>query len=443
MDKVTGMRGRAIWISGVLGLAVFAAGCVGASKSANPLSPTVAGPIPGVNITTPSPMQPVNSHIPVDQQPVTLTVTNAATNGVRPVSYLFEIATDSAFTNKVFTREGVTPNDSGQTSLKLPDPLATGHTYFWRSKAQDGANASEYSNVASFDIYTPIVIQAPVLVTPVGNVLTDSLQPRFTVNNAVRSGPVGAIQYVIEISDTDSFASKLAVWTIPETPGTSGLNAPGDLPANKQIFWHARAADPTTVGPFSTTAVFRTPAPVVVTPPPSGGGGGGGGSAAADQINLGAAAIVGGGPSDVAGWAATTSITHITFSPSDGLSFVFDAQNSWPNQLIPGWGPTGYLQYTVWACVQSGGWRCGGFIQMWKDRPSTGAPLPSNYVYWWGSGGGVTAGIFGGYVPHAGDTMAFFVTAGNERADTFTAIRERSNVVLVTLPSGDSGSFSY
>ena len=87
---------------------LLVAGCVSAEKSSNPLSPSVAGPIPGVNITPPNPVEPRDGvKIAVDQQPVTLLLENAATNGERPLSYVFDVATDTGFTNKVFTREGV------------------------------------------------------------------------------------------------------------------------------------------------------------------------------------------------------------------------------------------------------------------------------------------------------------------------------------------------
>src|SRR5512142_170622 len=90
---------------------VIATGC-GTSKSSNPLSPTVAGPIPGVNITAPNPVTPSSgAKIAVDQQPLTLTVENSATSGVRPLNYVFEVATDADFTNKVFSRDGVAPGD--------------------------------------------------------------------------------------------------------------------------------------------------------------------------------------------------------------------------------------------------------------------------------------------------------------------------------------------
>ena len=100
-------------------LAAVTCGACEASKSSNPLSPTVQGPIPGVNITTPTTMTPSSGQkIAVDQQPITLTVQNATTNGVRPLSYVFEIATDANFATKVFTKDKVTPGGDGRTSLK-------------------------------------------------------------------------------------------------------------------------------------------------------------------------------------------------------------------------------------------------------------------------------------------------------------------------------------
>src|SRR5262249_1122220 len=118
--------------------AVLAAGGCEMEKSSNPLAPTVAGPIPGVNITAPSIVDPTSgAKIPMNQQPITLTVGNSTTSGVRPLSYLFEIATDAGFTNKVFARDGITPG-SGQTTLRLPDALATEHSYYWHARAQDG-----------------------------------------------------------------------------------------------------------------------------------------------------------------------------------------------------------------------------------------------------------------------------------------------------------------
>src|SRR5690349_14491055 len=90
----------------LIGLAVSAvlSGCA-VEKSSNPLSPTVAGPIAGVNVNSPTPMLPASgAQIAVDQQPVTLTVQNASTNGVRPLSYIFEVAADAGFSSVLFSK---------------------------------------------------------------------------------------------------------------------------------------------------------------------------------------------------------------------------------------------------------------------------------------------------------------------------------------------------
>ncbi len=424
----------------VLAGAAIALGACETSKSSNPLSATVAGPIPGVNITAPGVMTPAaGTRIAVDRQPITLTVNNATTNGVRPLNYLFEVATDTNFTNKVFTRDGVTPGD-GQTSIKLPDPLATGRTYYWHARAQDGANTGAFTAAINFDVFTPIVIQAPGLVSPSPNATTDSLRPTFVVSAAPRSGPVGAITYLIEVADSATFANKVAVWTAGEqsATGNNSFTIPLDLKYSTVYYWHVRASDPTTTGPFSGTSAFTTLDQPVVTPPP--GGGGGGACAGSDQMNLGTAHVYN-SPPDVASWAVTGCIQQLTMSSSAGLSFQFSTYNSWPDYTPPGWD--GPLEYTVWAVVNQGGtWNTSGFIQMWRGRPSTGGPILSDFARNWAYDS--RWGPMAGYQPHAGEQMGFFLSAGNARGvTTVTSLRERTNVVVVPLPPGDNGNFTF
>jgi hypothetical protein len=254
---------HALWIlsPALLG----AAGCVAAERSSNYLSPTVAGPIPGVAITTPQPVTPnQGARISVEAQPLTLSVENATTTGVRPLSYAFEIATDLDFGNKVFDRQDVPPGEGGRTSLRLPDRLATGRSYYWRSRAQDGANASEYSFPVIFTIFTPIVIGRPTPLAPSGDI--SDMSPRFAIQNAPRSGPVGPIIYTIELSANDTFTEKLAIWLAREQPNQTTLQVP-TLPGGQRYFWRTQAADPTTSGPWSETRSFRLPAPVIAAPP--------------------------------------------------------------------------------------------------------------------------------------------------------------------------------
>lgn len=254
---------------------LFAAACA-VEKSENPLTPTVAGPIAGVQISAPKPLEPgVGAQIPGDKQPVTLLLENASTNSIRPLKYLFEVATDTDFANRVFAQDAVPPGEGGRTALRLPDVLPMGRAYYWRAKAQDGANEGPYSSPVAFNVFTPVAFDKPTLISPVNNDKVTSPRPAFRFASAPHVGsPIGT-GYVIEVATSDSFANKVAVWQIDETPGENVLSSPADLPGGSQLFWHARAFAPPVLGPWSDTQVFRTPTPVVVAPTPTPGPSGG------------------------------------------------------------------------------------------------------------------------------------------------------------------------
>jgi hypothetical protein len=246
-------------------------------KSANPLSPTVAGPIPGVNITPPKPLEPGSGwRLKGDKQPVTLLLENASSNGVRPLSYVFEVATDAAFGSKVFSKSGVAPGQGGRTSLQLSSNLTTGRTYYWRARAEDGANTGSFSNPVAFVLLQRVSIDRPVPVSPVrGETVGVVTELRF--RNAPRSGPVGAISYTLEVSRNDGFTSVVWRGGTGERGGESSATT-GGLPAAATLFWRVRASDPENQGPWSSTATFVTvaaaPAPQPPSSPPPGGNGG-------------------------------------------------------------------------------------------------------------------------------------------------------------------------
>lgn len=258
---------KAVWLCAALVPTV--AGCA-IEKSENPTSPTVAGPIAGVEISAPKALEPIaGEQISGDRQPITLLLENAWSNGQRALSYVFEVATDAAFTNKVFAREGVQPGDSGRTALRLPDALGAGRGYYWRAKAEDGANTGPYSAPASFNIFTPLAFDKPTPLSPVGNERVASELPEFRWTNASRVGTPIEVSYVVEVATSDTFATRLVVWQFAEQPNKTRVTAASALPGNVQLFWRVRAFQGGTVGPWSDTQVFRTPAPVVVTPPPA------------------------------------------------------------------------------------------------------------------------------------------------------------------------------
>ena len=227
-----------------------------ATKSANPLSPTVAGPIPGVNITPPKPLEPGNGwQLKADKQPVTLLLENASSNGVRPLSYVFEVATDAAFGSKVFTKTGIAPGQAGRTSLKL-QRCASDRTHLLlarpgRGRRQHGAVLERPSASCCCSGYQSTAG------APVSGQRRDG---RSSIPNCGsrtrraqgRSGP------------------SATAWRSPATtpsPPSSGRGGVGErggrdqrehgrLPASTTLFWRVRASDPANQGPWSPTAYF-------------------------------------------------------------------------------------------------------------------------------------------------------------------------------------------
>jgi len=246
------------------------------TKTENPLSPSVAGPIAGVEISAPKLLEPLSGQqIAGDKQPITLLVENAWSTGQRPLSLLIEVATDSGFANVVFSREGVALGEGGRTALTLPTPLGTGRAYYWRAQARDGANTGPYSPTMGFNVFTPVSFDKPAPQSPTGNVKVSNLTPEFVFANAPRAGNPGLVTYVIEVATNSAFAGIIAAWQFPEQGNRTKFEAPSGLPPSSQLFWRVRAYEATALGPWSDTASFVTPTPVA--PPPSSGGGGGGG----------------------------------------------------------------------------------------------------------------------------------------------------------------------
>lgn len=269
-------------VGSLLAVLAVTAACE-SSKSANPLSPSVAGPIPGVEISAPKPLEPgLNWEISNEKQPLTLLIENPGSNGQRPVTLAVEVASDEGFSTKVFTKAGIEQGPNGRTSVQMPSKLASDRTYFWRAKGQDGANQGPWSGAVKFSIYTPAALQPPSPRSPVGGETVDDVLPTFRFQNAGRSGDVGAITYVIEVSRNDSFSQTIASFTVKEEGGVSGettLTIPSPLPGSITLYWRVRAWDGSINGPWSSTQVFKTPAgpsnppPAPPAPqPPSGGG---------------------------------------------------------------------------------------------------------------------------------------------------------------------------
>ena len=244
-------------------LGVTLAGCE-AQKSSTPLSPSVAGPIAGVNITAPKLIEPAQGFkYKESQQPIKLVIENAVTNGVRTVSYIFEVATDSNFTTRVYARSGVPAGDNNRTSVQI-DRLDLGRAYYWRAKADDGANSSAYSS-SQFEVLPKPVLNPPALVSPVNGDRVTSRRPTLTLNDSDRNLAVGVVSYEFQIATDQAFTKIVAAGVVGESPNQTTFTPTADLGVDTLHYWRARAGDPDTTSAWAGTQTFRTP---VATPSP-------------------------------------------------------------------------------------------------------------------------------------------------------------------------------
>lgn len=237
-----------------------------AAKSSNPTAPSVAGPIPGVNITAPRNLEPyANSTLVFSEEPPTLLIENAGSTGSRAVWLQIEVGTDFGLTQIVHQADQVTPGANGRTSYRLPAPLGAGYTYYWRTRAMDGANASPYSAVSAFVVVPPVVINAPVATAPAGKLTTN--KPEFTVTNGGISGTSG-VGYRFEVSRTGDFSQIIAVVTVPVNGSGTTTMTMGELPYTTAFYWRVIGTNGAEQSSYSNTLEFTTqdaPAP----PPPA------------------------------------------------------------------------------------------------------------------------------------------------------------------------------
>jgi hypothetical protein len=224
-----------------------------------------------VNITAPKPLEPyANSTLTFTGTPVTLLIENAGSSGARTIYLQVEVATDFNFTQLVYHGDQIALGPNGRTEFVMPSPLGAGYTYYWRSRAVDGANSGPYSEVYAFTVVPPVVIDPPQAMSPSGTITTTS--PEFRVNNGAISGTTG-VGYRFEVSKSADFGQIVSIVTVPVNGSGSTTMSLGSLPYKTTFYWRVRGSDGTKESGYSNVLTFTTPD--VPAPPPGGGGTGG------------------------------------------------------------------------------------------------------------------------------------------------------------------------
>ena len=308
---------------------------------------------------------------------------------------------------------------NGSTSLVLPK-LAGAKTYFWRARATSGTTVGLFSAARSFNVGPEVVLQAPVLASP-GSGAAVSGTISMVTNNVQRSGPVTAITYRFDLSNTAAFSPALASAVVPEQSGTTSWSPNVTLGAGT-YYWRVQAFDNASgvSSPVSGVLAFSY-----------------------QPFDLHQATIVS-SPQDFANWAETARITSVQFF-GDSFWVDFDRRtgpNRWPD--VP-FGD-GSLEYTLGMCINKDGhWYCSAVVQFWFERDLSASGVPSHVNFEWfydfARWGPMTA-----YQPEEGETVGLFVCAGdcrNNDAGDRSYVKERSNVAFVPWSNSGNGFFTF
>jgi hypothetical protein len=388
------------------------AGCVLAALS--PLWVVACGKsaaAPSVSFTSPLASQPANgASIKFSQQPVTLTITNAVRTGATTPTYSVEVATDSGFANKVFTKDGIAEGSGGTTSVQL-NPLAGSTTYYWRSKAALDGVTGQPSPALSFFMQPNVVINSPTNGNPADGGAASDARPTFTVTDATVTGQAGSLFYEFQVATSPSFSNILVTSpAVPEQPGNTSWTSTIDLAAGTYA-WRARATDPQN----GVVGAYTNPAQFTLVP--------------FDMRK----AVIWDNPPDLGSWAETANITMVDLS-SGRIVVDFDKRQGpgeWPDV---GFGD-GSIEYTLGICLNiNGTWNCSAPIQFWNGRDLAAGGDVGNLAGEWFYDS--RWGALQGHQPAPGETVGWFVAAGNLRDIGNVITKERSKVLF--LPYGQN-----
>jgi|SRR5579862_509202 len=417
------MKLNSVRVCCALVLAVAAAAC----QKSSPTRPSdttsastttsVTDAVTGITLTTPVLSTPADqTKAKFADQPLTLTVKNAVSTGTAPLTYTFQVATDTAFASIVYSKDGV-PQGAGSTSLQI-DKLAGAKDYYWRARVTSGSSVGLLSKPKTFNVGPEVVIQTPSLLNPQNNATSNGQSPTLTTNNATVTGPAGAISYKFDVSDSSSFTNIVYSGTVAQQSGQTSLTVPTTvkLTANGVYFWRVQASDASSGVTSAYSSVF---------------------SFKFVPFDM-RTAIIHNSPPDVAQWDVSAHVTSVHFT-GDAFLVDFDKRDG-PDRWVDldfGDGAGGTLEYTLGMCVNiSGQYHCSAVVQFWYGRDLAASTPPSyvgqNWFY-----DPVRWGAMAGYQPQDNESVGIWAGHGNLRGKDYTLatcpqICDRTDVVFVS-----------
>lgn len=194
--------------------------------------------------TTPSLNQPADRSEVTSQVPV-LSINNSSDANGHGITYTFELYADEALTNLTASVADIAEG-TGTTAWQIDDgdALADHTTYYWRCRAFDGYDFSDWMATAQFFVNTANEAPGvPAVSTPADQSSVPSQQPVLTVTNAANMDG-DTLTYEYEVYADNSMADRVTSQTgVLEGNGTTGWQVDVALTDNTWYWWRAQARD--------------------------------------------------------------------------------------------------------------------------------------------------------------------------------------------------------
>jgi hypothetical protein len=329
-------------------------------------------------------------------QPVTLTVANVSATSA--ATYTFEVATDSAFTAKVATKD-VPAGANGSTSVTL-DTLAAGRDYFWHARVAAGGATGPFAAGSKFTIGP--AFDAPTPISPLSGAASTT-RPTLIVTNVAHSGST-TIFYRFEIATNGAFSPVLVSQTVTEGLGQTAFTPATDLPSGT-FFWHAQAFDATN----NASGAFSVAQSVAA-------------STTIDLATVNFQRFV-----NVTNWKVTDQIISIVQDGRTGDMCVYHTKSGiWPTTDFLG-DPSTQVEGNQWYFANINGQWYAGAGEWLRPGQTCKSGQYTEQIGPDGSWGGP----MDTWQPKPGELVGYMVTTPARAWPDFRTLDERSNIVLV------------
>ncbi|BBO68367.1 hypothetical protein DSCA_22970 [Desulfosarcina alkanivorans] len=199
-----------------------------------PPAPSVNAPPDGSEVDSPTP---------------TLSVNNAGDDDGHELTFTFELYGDLDLTDLLY-QESVADSGGNTTAWQVPGNLTENKTYYWRARASDGIDTSDWMAKAEFLVNASQEAPGvPAVSSPPDGSTVDSINPLLEVTNTTDpDGDALTYEFRLYLNDDatvdDSFLNSPNP-VVEESDGTTAWRLAGDLEEDRTYWWRTRATDDT------------------------------------------------------------------------------------------------------------------------------------------------------------------------------------------------------